>query len=50
MADTLGDVFCIITRYCNFSIFKMAALHHLGVLKLKFLTVCTSEIRSASLR
>ena len=33
----LRDPFCIIMRYCNFSIFKMAAVRHLGILKLKFL-------------
>ena len=30
-----NDPFCSITRYCNFSIFKMAAVRHLGFLKLK---------------
>ena len=34
----LRDPFCIIMRYCNLSIFKMAAVHHPGILKLKFLT------------
>ena len=32
----LRDLFCIITRYCNLSMFKMAAVCHLGILK--FLT------------
>jgi len=32
------DPFSIITRYRNFSIFKMAAVRYLGFLKLKFLT------------
>ena len=30
------DPFCIIMIYCNFSIFKMATVHYLGILKLKF--------------
>ena len=34
----LRDPFYIIMRYCNLSIFKMAAVRHLGILKLKFLT------------
>ena len=33
------DPFCIIVRYCNFSIFKMAAVCQLIILKLKVLTV-----------
>ena len=32
------DPFCIIMRYCNLSILKMAAVRHLGILKLNFLT------------
>ena len=32
----LRDPLCIIMRYCNLSIFKMAAVRRLGVLKLKF--------------
>jgi len=34
----LRDLFCIIMRYCNLSIFKMAAVRHLGIMKKKFLT------------
>jgi len=34
----LTDLFCIIMGYCNLSIFKMAAVHYLGILKLKFFT------------
>jgi len=34
----LRDPFYIIMRYCNLSIFKMAAVRHLKILKLKFLT------------
>jgi len=30
--------FCIITRYYNYSIYKMAAVQQLGYIKLKFLT------------
>jgi len=33
----LSDLFCII-RYQDFSIFKMAAVRHVGFLKLKFIT------------
>ena len=32
------DPFCIIVRYCSFSIFRRAAVCHLRNLKLKFLT------------
>jgi len=32
----LKDPFCKFVRYRNFSIFKMAAVRHLGFLKLKF--------------
>ena len=42
----LRDMFFIIMRYCNFSTFKTAAVRHLGNLKLKFLTTCTSEFRN----
>jgi len=34
----LRDPFCIIMRYCGFSVYIMAALLHLSLLKLKFLT------------
>jgi len=34
----LRDPFCIIMRYCNLSIFKITAVRHLRILKLKFLT------------
>jgi len=46
----LRDPFCIITRYCNFPIFKMAAVRHIVILKLKFLAPITSETRSAFAR
>jgi len=37
MADShLRDLYCIITGYYNFSIFKMVAVCHLGILKMKF--------------
>jgi len=32
----LRNPFCIIIRYRDFSIFKMAAVHHFGFLKLNF--------------
>jgi len=35
---SLRDPFRIIIRYCNLSIFKMAAVRHLGILKLELLT------------
>jgi len=45
----LEDTFCIIMRYRDFSIFKMAAVRHLGFFKLKFLTaVHFIETRSTS--
>jgi len=34
----LRDPFCILMRYCNLSIFKTAAVRHLGILKFKLLT------------
>jgi len=34
----LRNPFCMIMKYCHLSIFKMAGIHHLGILKMKFLT------------
>jgi len=41
----LRDPLCIIMRYCSLLILKTAAVRHLGILKLKFLT--TSYFRHA---
>jgi len=39
MADShFRDLYCIITGYYNFSIFKMVAVCHLGILKMNFFT------------